>query len=91
MTPAECRALGQLSNLALHHAHLLVDAREAGDELGATRHDHILKAVCEQLVPLLHQWGEEGSPHIPHIADVTEQMEIDEFRLRPDGRGYEPR
>lgn len=90
MTPAERRTLARLSKLSVHHAHLLGEAREAGDELGATRHDRILKAVCEELVPLLHQWRREGSPHLADIADVTEQMEIEEFRLRPDGKGYEP-
>jgi len=94
MTPRDYARLERLSKLATYLAHLVVEARESGDELGARRHDAHLKATCLELAPLLHAWKGESTAvtrRVRDLTDVTEEMEITEFRLRPDGRGYEPR
>lgn len=96
MTDAEKERLRTLADLAIHLSHRIVEAQEAHNELSGRRLANTLRDVCREMVPLLRTWEREPDAlsrvHlIRDVSEISEADEIEHFRLRPDGKGYEPR
>jgi hypothetical protein len=91
MLPADRARLQRLADLSWHLSHRITEAEAAHNDVLGKRLANTLRDVCREMVPLLYEWERDPRPVLRDLSDITEEVEQTEFRLRPDGKGYEPR